>query len=253
MRVSGQKAGLYAFGAVLSLFLVWVLAALSVPSYLVPMPGVVVQRLLRESMEMSFWLALFRSLSRLVVGFGLSGFLGISVGLLASTSLGLGAYVRSLVSILQSIPPIAWVPMLIILLGFGDGPILVVIALSAFFPICIGVLNGSRDVSVSQVQLARIMGATRTQLVRKVYAPALLPSILSGLQVGFGNAWRSLIAAEMVGGVNIGIGWSITFFGEVADMSGVLMGILVIGALAAFIERMGFGFLYRRLMPWRLV
>lgn len=158
-----------------------------------------------------------------------------------------------MISILQSIPPITWVPLLVILLHFGDRPTIVVVAIASFFPMALSVMNAIEGVNPVHVQVAQVLGASTWQLVTKVYGPEVLPAVVTGAQVSFGNAWRSLIAGEMVGGVNGGLGWSISYAGEVADMSGVLMGIAIIGLLAALIDRVLLEQVKRRLLRWRYV
>jgi NitT/TauT family transport system permease protein len=145
------------------------------------------------------------------------------------------------------------VPLFIILLGFGDAPIILVIIIAAFFPMTVSVMNAVEQVDPVRVDVARLLGASQAQLVSKVYAPEVIPAIITGAQVGFGNAWRSLIAAEMVGGVNVGLGWFITFSGEVADMVGVLAGIFVIGFFSAVLDGYILERLKRRLLRWKYV
>jgi len=243
---------LAAYGlAFLTILFGWQLASLFFPAYLIPTPAQVFLRLTRELGTRKFLSTIARSFVRLGIGFGIASLLGIVVGLASGVWGPFRRYSRALVSILQSIPPIAWVPLFIILLGFGDRPIVLVIIISAFFPMAVSVMNAVEHVEPVHVDVARLMGATRLQLVSKVYAPEVLPAIVTGGQVGFGNAWRSLIAAEMVGGVNIGLGWFITIAGEVADMAAVLAGIVVIGLFSAALDSWVLEHLKRRLLKWK--
>jgi NitT/TauT family transport system permease protein len=132
-------------------------------------------------------------------------------------------------------------------------PIVLVISSRRSFPMAVSVMNAVEQVDIMRVDVARLMGATKTQLLSKVYAPEVVPAIITGAQVGFGNAWRSLIAAEMVGGVNVGLGWFINFSGEVADMVGVLTGIFVIGCFSALLDGYALERLKRRLLRWKYV
>lgn len=223
------------------------------PSYLIPSPRQVLLRLGKEVQRDAFLVTIARTFARLAVGFSLACVLGLLVGLVSGVWGFFRRYSRAVVSILQSVPPIAWVPLFIILLGFGDYPIILVILISAFFPMAVSVMNAVEQVEPLRVDVARLLGASRSQLIATVYAPEVIPSVITGAQVGFGNAWRSLIAAEMVGGVNVGLGWFINFSGEVGDMVGVLSGIFVIGCFSALLDGYVLERLKRRLLKWKYV
>lgn len=192
-----------------------------------------------------------QSLLRLGIGYSLGCLLGASLALAAGMFRPMRLYLRGLISIFQSVPPITWVPFLIIRFGFGDIPVIVVILIATFLPMALTVLNGAEGVTRTYIEVARVMGASRWHLLTKVYVPETLPAVITGAQVAFGNAWRSLIAAEMVAGVSSGLGWSISYAGEVADMSGVLVGIVVVGTTAAAIDSLVLERIKRRLLHWR--
>jgi NitT/TauT family transport system permease protein len=237
--------------AFLSILAGWQIAALIFPAYLIPAPRRVLVRVFQELGREAFLVTVGKSFLRLSVGFVLASVLGLTIGLVCGIWTFFRRTVRALVSILQSVPPIAWVPLFIILLGFGDAPIILVIIIAAFFPMTVSVMNAVEQVEPLHVDVARLLGADRMQLLVKVYAPEVIPAIVTGAQVGFGNAWRSLIAAEMVGGVNIGLGWFINFAGEIADMTAVLAGIFVIGFVSAILDGYFLERLKRRLLKWK--
>lgn len=245
------KRGLAATAAALSLFVVWQLVSFFLPPYLLPGVPATLARLVKMLAKPEFQGGVLASLMRLALGYGLAVGVGALLGLAGGISRSFGRYLRSLIAILQSIPPITWVPFLIILFGFGNIPVITVVGIASFFPMALSVLNATEGVSRTHLELARVMGATRGQLLRKVYAPEALPAMVTGAQVAFGNAWRSLIAGEMVGGASQGLGWSIAYAGEVADMAGVLVGILVIGTIASFIDHVLLEQAKRRLLHWR--
>lgn len=234
--------------AVLTLMGTWWIVSAQLPAFIMPPLQVVLPRLVKELSSPAYLAAVGVSLQRLMVGYSAALLSGLVVGMIGSAWTPFRLYARAMISILQSVPPIAWVPLLIIVFGFGNMPIIVVIAISSFFPVALSVMDGAQLVDKKYVEAAAVMGANKWQTISTVYAPAVMPALITGAQVGFGNAWRSLIAAEMVGGVNIGLGWSITYAGEVADMSGVLAGIVTIGGLAAFLDRVVINNLKRRLV-----
>jgi NitT/TauT family transport system permease protein len=237
--------------AALSLLAVWQIAAFFLPPFLLPGIPRTALRLVQLLKQPAFFDGLQASLLRLGAGYAAGALIGAVLGLGAGLSRSFAAYLRSLIAIMQSIPPITWAPFLIILFGFGNVPIIIVVAIASFFPMALSVMNATEGVSRTHLELARVMGASRWQLLSKVYAPEVLPAFVTGAQVAFGNAWRSLIAGEMVVGAAKGLGYSIHYAGEVADMAGVLVGIFVIGAIASFIDHVLLEQLKRRLLHWR--
>lgn len=239
--------------AIATLFLIWEGVSFLLPSYLLPDVPHVFARLWEEIRKGEFLVSLGNSFMRLGIGYPLACCLGGILGLFAGLSKRFAHYLRSIITILQSIPPITWIPFLVILFGFGNLPIVIVIVIAAFFPMALSVMNGTEGVERTHLEVARVMGASKKELLARVYLPETLPSFITGAQVAFGNAWRSLIAAEMVGGAASGLGWSISYSGEIADMSGVLMNIVVIGTIASFLDHVLLEQIKRRLLHWRYV
>ncbi|AEB12482.1 ABC transporter permease [Marinithermus hydrothermalis] len=237
--------------AVGSLLLAWKLAALALPAYLLPPPEAVLRALPTAAQDPEFIASVGRSLLRLGAGFALALGSGVTIGLLASILPIFRAYARALLSILQAVPPIAYLPLLILILGFGDRAILWVITLAALFPIAINAIAAVEQMRWVHIAAARNLGARPHHLALRVYLPASLPTLLAGAQAGFGNAWRALIAAEMFGGTNVGLGWSIATAAQVGDMARVLLGITTIGLLSAAIDNGLFTLAKRKLLRWR--
>ncbi|WP_168122566.1 ABC transporter permease [Paenibacillus sp. HB172176] len=220
---------------------------------IIPSIGEVFERLADEVQQGDFWHSLGASLYRLGIGFPIACFLGGLLGLLAGLFRHFAHILRSLIGILQSIPPITWLPFLVIIYGFGDLPIIVIIIIASFFPMALSVMNATEGVNPTHIEVAKVLGANKGQLLRKVYLPETLPAFITGAQVAFGNAWRSLIAGEMVGSAAVGLGFAISFSGEVADMEGVIMYIIVIGVIATILDHFVLEQLKRRLLHWRYI
>jgi len=249
-RWHGRIAYLAAVGSVL---LVWQVASLFLPRFLLPGIPDTVLRLVRTLATADFLDQVGQSFVRLGIGYPIGVVLGAFLGLLAGLSRSFGLYLRSLVSLVQSVPPITWVPFLIILFDFGNVPVVIVVAMATFFPMALAVLNGTEGVRRTHVELAQVMGASPWQVLTKVYAPETVPAAVTGAQVSFGNAYRTLIAAEMVSGSSKGLGWAISYAGETADMAGVLAGIVVVGASAALMDNLVLERVKQRLLHWRTV
>ena len=232
---------------------VWQVAAWFLPSYLMPGVPTVFVRIWEEIQSPVFRTAVSDSLVRLGIGWGAALVLGISFGLLSGILYFFREVLKSAIIITQSIPSIAWVPLFLILMGFGDLPIIVVVAQAAFFPAALSVMNATENVQQVHVSAARVMGASRWDMLRRVYLPAVMPELITGAQLAFGNAWRALIAAEMLIGFGKGMGQSLAYAGETADMVGVMMNILAIGILAPIIDQLFLENLKHRVLRYQYV
>ncbi|MEC9484002.1 MAG: ABC transporter permease [Halomonas sp.] len=223
--------------AIVIILACWQVAAWFLPDFLMPDVPEAFVRLGQELTSQEFYAGLANSMSRLGIGYGLALLCGTVLGLLGGTVSLIRSPLKAAIIILQSIPSIAWVPLFLILMGFGNLPIIIVVAVGAFFPTALSVMNATESVEKVHISAARVMGASRTQMLRRVYFPAVTPELITGAQLAFGNAWRALISAEMIVGFSAGLGRSLAYAGEIADMTGVMTNILVIAVLAAIIDQ----------------
>lgn len=237
--------------AIAFILLLWQIAAWSLPDFLMPDVHVVLKRLWQGIQEPEFREGLIGSLTRLGIGYGSALFLGILFGLVGGILYFFRDALKSAIVILQSIPSIAWVPLFLILMGFGNLPIIIVVAIGAFFPTALSVMNATESVQKVHISAARVMGASRADLLRRVYLPAVTPELITGAQLAFGNAWRALISAEMIVGFGEGLGRSLAYAGEIADMTGVMTSILVIAILAALIDQVVLEGFKRRVLRYQ--
>ena len=252
-RLTGRQKQFAMALAVVFILLIWQIAAWALPDFLMPDVPVVMVRLWQELQSESFREALWGSLTRLGAGYGAALVLGIGFGLLGAILHFFREVLKSAIIILQSIPSIAWVPLLLILMGFGSTPIIVVVAIAAFFPAALSVMNATESVQHVHVAAARVMGASRWDLIKRVYLPAVMPELITGAQLAFGNAWRALISAEMLIGFGKGLGRSLSYAGETADMVGVMTNILAIAILAPLIDLLLLEKLKHRVLRYQYV
>jgi ABC-type nitrate/sulfonate/bicarbonate transport system, permease component len=170
------------------------------------------------------------SVSRVGVGFSIAVILGVSQGVVLGTLPYLGQRLTPLLEVLRPIPPIAWIPIAIIWFGLGNPSAVFIVALGAFFPIFIHTYSGIRAVSQSQVNAARCLGASPGLIMTDILLPAALPQLLTGLRVGVGIAWTSVIAAEMVG-TRTGLGYAIQLNRTLLETEAVVVNMVVIGVI----------------------
>ncbi len=180
------------------------------------------------------------SLLRWGLGFGLAGLVGVPLGLAAGWWDWLHRLAAPLLQVLQLIPGLAWIPVMLLLFGVGESATVAMIALTAFTPVAISVMDGVKRVDITYVRAARMLGSNRWSLFLHVLLPGSLPSLVTGLRVGLGNGWRVLVAAEMVVGTGTGLGFSIIEARWTLDYTSAFACIAVICAVGLVVEKVVF-------------
>ena len=189
------------------------------------------------------------SLMRVVGAFLLAAAVGIPVGIAMGMSATARAVLDPFIEFYRPLPPLAYLPLVIIWFGIGETSKVLLIFLACFAPVALAARSGVLSASDDQINAARALGAGRWQVVRHVVLPAALPEILVGLRIGMGVGWTTLVAAEMVA-ANAGIGQMVLNASNFLRTDIVMMGIFVIGFFAILFE-FGMRWLERRLVPWK--
>jgi NitT/TauT family transport system permease protein len=210
------------------------------PSYLLPGPHSVAGALLQSVRNGQLVFAILISLRRLLAGYGLSVVLGIALGMLMARLRWLRAALRPIVSGLQALPSICWLPLALLWFGLSEWAILFVVIMGSLLSVVIATEGAVRAVSPIYIRAARTMGARGVRLYMRVILPAALPGIVTGLRLGWTFAWRSLMAGELLY-VAGGLGQLLTLGRELNDMALVMAVMAVIVALGLSFERLVFG------------
>lgn len=189
------------------------------------------------------------SIYRILVGFGLGCLLGIPLGI----GMGLSSILRGsfdpLIELYRPVPPLAFIPIIIIWLGIGDQGKIALLFLATFAVMVINSRSGVRSVTVEKIHAAYSLGANRWQVLIHVILINALPEIFTGMRVAMGVAWGTLVAAEMVA-ATAGVGWMVLNAARYLRTDIVIMGIIVMGVI-------GYGFdlimrlLETKLIPWK--
>jgi len=153
------------------------------------------------------------------------------------------------IELYRPLPPLAYLPLIIIWFGIDELPKVLLIFLSCFAPLAMAARSGMRSASQEQMNAAYSMGASYTQLIRHVVLPAALPEILVGMRVAIGFGWSTLVAAEMVA-ANVGLGQMVLNASNFLRTDIVVMGIIVIGVVAYSFDLL-MRAVERRLVPWK--
>lgn len=188
------------------------------------------------------------SLQRIFSGFAIATVLGVALGM----ALGRSKLARELVfpalEVLRPIPAIAWVPISIMLWPTNEVSIVFITFLGAFFPILLNTMQGVQAIDPVLVRAAQSLGATRRAMFLEVILPGALPHVFTGLALGMGVAWVSLIAAEMISG-QFGIGYFTWEAYSLVHYSEIVLGMIVIGVLGLLCSGL-IRFVGRSVMPW---
>jgi len=172
----------------------------------------------------------------------------VPLGILIGLSRRVRAVVDPLIEFYRPVPPLAYLPLVVIWCGIGELSKVLLIFLAVFAPISIATVQGVRRVDESRIRAARSLGAGRWQLVRLVILPSAAPEILTGVRIGLGVGWSTLVAAELIAATR-GLGFMIQSAAQFLVTDVVLMGILVIATIA-FVFEWGLRKLQRALVPW---
>jgi len=218
-------------------------------AYLIPPPWKVVRTAWSLIMNGTLIRHMATSFSRVVFGFAITVCIAFPMGLL----IGLNRSSRDLweapLNFIRHIPPLATVPILILWFGIGESAKLVIIILSAFFPVFLNTASGVANCDQKLIEVGKALGYKPSDRLFHIILPAAVPSILVGFQLAIGYSWRALVGAELLAAAS-GLGYMIIEAEQLSRPDVVVVGILTIGFLGLFIDIV-FDFLCKRLMPWR--
>ena len=232
----------------------WGVTALQLISPLfLPPPQQVLQKLIviagpQGFMDATLWQHLAASLTRIAVALVAATILGVPVGIAMGLSPTIRGILDPLIELYRPVPPLAWLPLVIIWFGIGETPKILLIYLAIFAPVVMSTLAGVKSAQQVRIRAAQSLGASRAQVLWLVILPGALPEILTGLRIGLGVGWSTLVAAELIAATR-GLGFMVQSAGEFLATDVVLAGIAVI-AIIAFLLELGLRALQRRLTPW---
>lgn len=189
------------------------------------------------------------SAARVFGAFVLACLIGIPLGI----GMGMSPFIRGIfdppLEFYRPIPPLAYLPLMIIWFGIGETSKVLLIFLSVLAPVALGARSGVKSAAIEQIHAAYSFGASRWQVMTQVILPSALPEILTAMRIGIGFGWTTLVAAEMVAATK-GLGYMVLTASQFLQTSTVIMGIFVI-AIIAYSFDMLMRFVERRVVPWK--
>lgn len=223
------------------------------PDYIVPAPTEVLAALLDGFRRGTYSVGIIGSLVRLVEGYLIATVVGLTLGLLMAQQRWLKETLGMLVMGLQALPSICWLPLALLWFGLNPKAILFVVVMGSVLAIAQATEDGVRNTSPIYLRAARNLGARGWQLYPYVILPSALPSIITGMKLGWSFAWRSLLAGELLYALP-GLGNLLLMGRELNDMAQVMAVMVIIIALGLLTDQLVFGVLERRVRDrWGLL
>ena len=250
------SSGLPPLGALVVVVVVWQLlwASAILPVYQLPAPGDVAGKFGEIVADGSIWSILWTSISRGVVGFLLALVIATPLGLLVAKVSVVRRAIGPLLSGLQSLPSVAWVPAAVLWFGLTDATIYFVVLAGSIPSIANGLVSGIDQVPPILPRAGQVLGARGLAAARHVLLPAALPGYLAGCKQGWAFSWRSLMAAEIIAAgplLGVGLGAYLKNGSDFNDISVVFAAVLLILIVGIGIELLVFRPLERRVLRAR--
>ena len=255
-KVPGEGSSVaISVGTVIAMVVIWFLVTnlgLIEPLFL-PSPQDVWQQFVEyvtgHANDKPLWQHFLASILRVAVAFWAAFLTAVPVGI----AMGMSHVARGIfdppIEFYRPLPPLAYLPLIIIWFGIDELPKVLLIYLACFAPLALAARSGMKSASQEQINAAYSMGASYGQVIRHVILPSALPEILVGMRTAIGFGWTTLVAAEMVA-ANVGLGQMVLNASNFLRADIVIMGIVVIGVVAYLFD-MFMRWVERKLVPWK--
>ncbi len=218
-----------------------------------PSPQAVIEQfwlyLSGEANDKPLWQHFAASMFRVFTAFALACLTAIPVGI----AMGMSRWARGIfdppIEFYRPLPPLAYLPLIIIWFGIDEMPKVLLIYLACFAPLALAARSGMKSAAQEQINAAYSMGASYRQVILHVILPSAMPEILVGMRIAVGFGWTTLVAAEMVA-ANVGLGQMVLNASNFLRTDIVIMGIFVIGVVAYLFDLL-MRWVERKVVPWK--
>ena len=175
------------------------------------------------------------SLKRVLLALMAAWAFGISFGILIGWNKKARAFFGSIFEVIRPIPPIAWIPIIIMWFGIGEFPKILLVFIGTFGPLVINTSTGIEMVDRINIQVGQIFGGNSSQILKDIVIPTALPSIFAGIRTSVSSGWTTVLAAEMLG-ANAGLGSLVTRGWQGSDLSLVMVAVITIAIIGALLS-----------------
>ncbi|NLL25466.1 MAG: ABC transporter permease [Spirochaetales bacterium] len=209
------------------------------PSYALPSPITALKTFFRKLVQTSpdgstLIVHILASLQVTLSGYLIGVLVGVPLGILMGWYKPVDLFVKPLFDLVRPIPPIGWVPIMMLILGIGLRAKAMVIFVSAVIPCIINSYSGIKQTSETHINVAKTFGASNLDILRTVAIPTAMPMIFTGLRVSLGVAWMTLVAAELIAATK-GLGYMLQIARTIGRADIIVVGMLVIAAVGALL------------------
>lgn len=213
-----------------------------------PSPLKVLNDIVSCAKDGSLWANMGWSIFRITMGFVIAVVIGVPLGILAGSFKRVDAVVTPICEFIRYMPVPAFVPLVMVWCGIGEGAKISIVFLGCFFQMVLMVADNARAVSDDLLSASYTLGTTRFTTITKVLIPAMAPNMMLTLRMMIGWGWTYLTVAELVAS-NSGLGYSILKAQRFLHTESIFSGILVIGVLGIITDRI-FAFAIKKMFPW---
>lgn len=210
--------------------------ALSLAGFRLPTPPQVLERAIQLIADGTLIADAGASLGRVLAGFALGTALAIPVGFLMGWYSVARGLMEPWIQFFRTIPPLAIIPLVLVLMGIGEEPKIFVIFLAAFLSCVISTYQGVVNVDRTLINAARVLGTKDAGIFARVVIPASTPFILVGMRIGLGAAWATVVAAELIA-AQVGLGYRMQAAQLYYDLPTIFVGLITIGILGLVMDR----------------
>lgn len=196
-----------------------------------------------------YYMHIWVSTRRIAIAFFLATAIGVPLGLFLGWSIRFKQYVFPVFELLRPVPPLAWVPLAIVMFQGSETPVIFLTFLASFYATALNTMLGVESIDVSYIRAASCLGAKRWQVFLHVIVPGALPFIFTGLQISIGVAWFSLVAGEMVSG-QYGLGYVINTSYTMVRYPTIVIGMVTLG-IVGYVTSAGIRLVGNYMMQWR--
>lgn len=215
---------------------------------ILPKPTLILEKLADMILDGSLVRYTLVSLKRVFLGYCLGGGIGLVFGFMIGLNRRLEQFINLYIGILRPIPPIAWIPFLILALGIGELSKITVIAIGSFWPLLLNTIEGVHAADESLLELGRVLEKDRKTVIFKIILPSAVPSVFTGARLGISRAWSCVVTAEMIA-ASAGVGYLIQYARELSQPAVMLVGVAVIGLIGLLIDSAMMA-VQKRLLQW---
>jgi NitT/TauT family transport system permease protein/taurine transport system permease protein len=209
------------------------------PTYSLPSPYMVTKafiiKLYSTSPDGSILIVhIMASLQVVLLGYLLAAIIGIPLGILMAWYKPVDMWIKPVFDLIRPIPPIGWVPIMVIIFGIGIGSKVMVVFISAFIPMVLNSYSGIKQTKEVHINVAKTFGAKKREILWKVAIPTAMPMVFTGLRVALGVAWMTLVAAELVAATK-GVGYMLQIARTIGKSDIIVMGMFVLAGVGSIL------------------